>query len=134
MKILVYNMVMLVTAMFQWWYTAGWKTFFNNFSEKLQAIADQFSIGLLLKTLFAPFRQIDSDHLDNVSISERFQSFIARTISRFIGALIRTFVILAGIIVLFFTTIFGFIFMLVWPLIPTLPIICIILKIAQVVF
>lgn len=120
--------------MLKWWYTAGWKTFFNSFLERLKAVADQFSIGTLFKTLFYPFRQIDSGHLVNASISERFQAFIARTISRFIGAGIRLVVAGTGILILGLTAIAGFIANLIWPLIPAMPIVCIFLTIAQVVF
>ncbi len=125
---------MLTTAMFKWWYTDGWKTFFNSFLARLGSVTDQFSIGTLFKTLFYPFRQIDSGHLVNASISERFQAFIARTISRFIGAGIRLVVAGTGILVLALTVIFGFIANLIWPLIPLAPLACIVLTIMQVVF
>lgn len=125
---------MLTTAMFKWWYTDGWKTFFNGFLERLSAVADQFSIGTLFKTLFYPFRQIDSGQLVNASISERFQAFIARTISRFIGACIRLVVAGTGIMVLALTVIIGFIANIIWPLIPIMPVVCIVLTIMQVVF
>lgn len=120
--------------MFKWWYTDGWKTFFNGFLERLSAVADQFSIGTLFKTLFYPFRQIDSGQLVNASISERFQAFIARTISRLIGACIRLVVAGTGIMVLALTVIIGFIANIIWPLIPIAPVVCIVLTIMQVVF
>ncbi|MBR2997041.1 hypothetical protein IKF33_01210 [Candidatus Saccharibacteria bacterium] len=125
---------MLTTAMFKWWYTVGWKTFFDSFLERLGAVADQFSIGTLLATLFYPFRQIDSGHLVNASINERFQAFIARTISRFIGAAVRLVVAGAGILTLALTVIIGFIANIIWPLIPLAPIVCVVLAIMQVVF
>ena len=43
-----------------WWYSTGWKKLIERVRESLLNVYDYFSLGLLLKTLFAPWRQISA--------------------------------------------------------------------------
>ena len=52
---------MLAVSFLQWWYLRGWLAYFDGFRIKMRDMADFFSIGLLLRTLFQPFRQISAD-------------------------------------------------------------------------
>lgn len=117
---------MLALSLVQWWYTAGWKTFMKLLFQKISDHADYFSFGTLFRTFFAPFRQIDTGS-GGRSINERFSAFIGRTISRVIGAIVRFFILLTGIIVILTELIFGFLLLVIWPFIPLLPLACFVL-------
>ena len=119
---------MLIISLISWWYGAGWRRQASLSGERLASMMDYFSIDLLLKTLFSPFRQISANsHIDG-SISARFQAWLDKVISRFIGAMVRAIIILTGVLVLISTSLFGIISLLIWPVLPLLPIVGLILS------
>lgn len=89
--------------------------------DRLARIMDAFSIDLLLKTLFAPFRQISNTNVDG-PIGVRLRAWFDKLISRMIGAVVRLLTIMAGVVVLFGALIWGLLVLVIWPLIPLLPI------------
>lgn len=112
-----------------WWYGAGWKQRLMMLRERLASTADYFSIDLLLKTLFSPYRQISAGQVRG-SINVQAQAFFDRLLSRIIGAIVRSFMIIFGTVsMLLYVTIGGF-FLLFWGVVPLLPIIGVIFFIA----
>ncbi|MCQ2571102.1 MAG: hypothetical protein MJ154_02550 [Candidatus Saccharibacteria bacterium] len=98
-------------------------------------MADFFSIGLLLKTLFQPFRQISADETgEKGGLEGALIAFFDRTLSRVIGFIVRTFIIVAGIITLSLQLVFGLLLAVLWPCVPALPVIGIIVSSMGVVF
>lgn len=121
---------MLIVSLISWWYGAGWRRQASLSGERLASMMDYFSIDLLIKTLFSPFRQISaSSHVDG-SIGAKFQAWLDKLISRFIGAMIRTVIILTGIIVLLATSVYGILSLIVWPIVPFLPILGLVLSVS----
>ena len=51
---------MFLVGIFQWWYGAGWRRHMQRVGLGVLRTADFFSIGLLVRTLFDPFRQISA--------------------------------------------------------------------------
>ena len=90
-------------GLLQWWYVGGWRIFASGLRNRLRNTADLFSIGILFKTLFAPFRQISAVG-DGAS---RWQAFLDRLFSRMVGGVVRLLIIQAGIITLVFQAIVG---------------------------
>lgn len=119
-----------MVGILQWWYTGGWRIFVGGLGERLRNSADFFSIGILIKTLFAPFRQISATGVG----ASRWQVFLDKLFSRAIGAVVRIFIIIAGVIVLVFQAVLGVILAILWPVIPFLPVACIILAVIGVTF
>lgn len=115
---------MLILSLFQWWYLDGWKTFFKVIIEKISNHVDFFSFGTIFKTLFSPFRQIDTGEGGN-SIGERLSAFGGRLLSRFIGAIVRSIIAIAGLLTITVEFIFGLAIVILWPFIPLIPLICI---------
>lgn len=114
---------MLIISLISWWYGAGWRRQASLSGERLASMMDYFSIDLLLRTLFSPFRQISANsHIDG-SIGAKFQAWLDKLISRFIGAMVRTIIILTGVLVLLATSIYGIVSLIIWPLVPMLPIV-----------
>ncbi|MBI2029778.1 ATP-dependent Clp protease ATP-binding subunit [Candidatus Gottesmanbacteria bacterium] len=83
-----------------------------------------FSISILLKTIFAPFRRVTFDQGPGFSFSKYFEVVLSNLISRILGAIIRTVVIAIGIICQLVVILFGFTTLIIFiPLIGfTLPI------------
>ena len=119
---------MFIVGILSWWYGVGWKRRIELFRERLIATMDYFSIGLLAKTLFSPFRQISASGVDG-PLEVKLRAFADRIISRFIGAILRTVVILAGIVAIIFYIIFGCIMCIFWGLVPLLPLVGVVLSV-----
>jgi hypothetical protein len=111
---------MAILGMLTWWYTTGWKLRALRLREKIAATIDYFSIDLLVKTLFAPFRQISAGRVDG-PIGVKTQAFFDRLISRMIGAIMRTIMIIAGVITILIHSLIGVVSLVLWAFTPFLP-------------
>lgn len=122
-----------MVSLLNWWYTRGWGDFLRRTSERLGNLADFFSIGLLLKTLFAPFRQISAGSNKSAPLDARLRMALDRLVSRIIGAIVRTFIILAGVIVI---ALFGLLALcggIIWPILPLAPLFGLVLTLTGVI-
>ncbi len=117
----------MLIAFVSWWYGEGWLQQAKKFMLRLDGLLDTFSFSLIIRTLFSPFRQISAGRIDG-PIGMQIQAFIDKTISRLIGAMVRLGVMLAGVISIFVMSLIGIFFLLVWPIIPVLPVIGLILS------
>ena len=130
-----YTIVMLAVSFLQWWYLRGWLIYFDGFRAKMRNLADFFSIGLLLRTLFQPFRQISADETgEKGGLEGMLIAFFDRLLSRFIGFVVRIFIIVAGIIAMTVQFVCGLVIALLWPCIPLLPIAGIVVSSMGVIF
>ncbi|MBS7346317.1 MAG: hypothetical protein KIG14_01210 [Candidatus Sacchiramonaceae bacterium] len=110
-------------AFISWWYSKGWLARAEVILDSLEKSIDYFSLSLLVKTWFAPFRQIDAGRLANASIEQRFRKLVDRTFSRIIGAMLRTVVMLVGIFYITLKALFGLLVLIIWIALPILPIV-----------
>jgi hypothetical protein len=123
---------MFLVGLLQWWYGRGWISQVALFKSNLQKTSGFFSIGQLAMTLFAPFRQISVGQSGG-SVSVQLQAFFDKTLSRCIGAIVRFSTIVFGIIFLSIRFVIEGIVLLLWFIIPALPIVgCILFAIGWV--
>lgn len=120
--------------MFQWWYTRGWRLYLQHFIDQLKNAIDFFSVGLLVRHLFAPFRQISASQTSGPDLSSKFAGLIDRLFSRVIGTIVRLFLLIIGTVVIILRAIFGALVALLWPLAPFLIVACLICALIQVRF
>jgi len=113
---------MFIVGLLSWWYGAGWRQRAMLIRERLARTVDYFSIDLLLKTLFAPFRQISAGKI-NGPLAVKWRAFVDRTISRVIGSIIRIFIILIGCVSIVFYTVIGLATLVLWAIVPALPLV-----------
>lgn len=113
---------MVLVGILSWWYTDGFLSRIRIAQNRLVLSADLFSINLLIRTLFNPFRQISAD-ASGVSFPEKLRAFFDRLLSRVIGAFVRSFMIIFGSIVMFLQVLFEIIIMIFWISMPILPIV-----------
>lgn len=123
-----YNDDMFLVGMLGWWYSGGWKHRVQAAGQGIKDVAAFFSVGQLLQTLFSPFRQISAGHV-NGSIGAQLQALLDKTVSRVVGAIVRTITILAGIVVILAACVYQLIILVVWLLLPLFPIIGLILAV-----
>lgn len=119
---------MVIASLLSWWYVEGWREQLTRIKWAFIRMADRFSIGLLIKTLFAPFRQISAD--EQARGNNLATVITDKLVSRLIGCFMRTIMIIVGTITLILLAIVSAIRMLMWPLLPVLPIVGVILMVA----
>lgn len=125
---------MLILGMFQWWYTRGWRLYLQHFADQLKNAVDFFSVGLLVRHLFAPFRQISAGEVISSDLSVKFSAFLDRLFSRVVGTVVRLLLLIIGTVVILLRAIFGAVIALLWPLAPLLIVVCLICALIQVRF
>jgi hypothetical protein len=113
-------MDMVIVWAISWWYGSGWLGQFARLRSQLSASYDYFSIGLLLRTLFSPFRQISAGRVDG-PLGVKMRAFVDKLMSRFIGAFVRLGLVVAGTIWLILQAVIGMSGLLLWTIVPILP-------------
>lgn len=112
---------MIIADMLGWWYSRGWMWALHQlFVLRTRHIAEFFSITDLLKTLFAPFRQ-DVIDTSRAPLSVKLQAFGGNIISRIFGFLIRTTLIMVGLLTIILHIFVGIAAIIAWPFLPATP-------------
>ncbi len=107
---------MLVIGFLQWWYGPGWRWAGNNLVSRLNGTASGFSIPILLRTLFEPWRRIITP--SDGALSQRVRAMFDNLISRFVGFGVRILTLITGGIIMAGTLVIGGIIVILWPLLP----------------
>lgn len=119
---------MIVLDMLAWWYTTAWFEVLHKVQHRTVNMLELFSVGLLVRTLFAPFRQIDAGRVRG-PIDVQLRAWFDRTFSRFFGAMVRTAMIICGSVAAIGVFIGGVVWAAVWLLVPILPIVGLIIMV-----
>lgn len=79
-----------------------------------------FSVSTLLRTYFSYWRKYHSSYGGAFEVWKNFETFVFNSMSRIIGALLRTFFIISGIILELVIFVTGFLVFVIWLLLPFL--------------
>ncbi|KKR10441.1 MAG: clp protease ATP binding subunit [Candidatus Woesebacteria bacterium GW2011_GWA1_39_21] len=102
-----------------WHYTEGFSYYLRRWIYSLRYIEHYFSLPVLVRTLFYPWKRLESDDTGpGFSISRYFENLSFNLISRLIGAIVKVILILSGLFMIAFVFIGGGLGFLVWALIP----------------
>lgn len=118
-----YNKSMFMVGLISWWYGRGWRGQWHRMAQRLKATLDFFSVGQLLSTLFAPFRQISAGPSGDTSFGGVFRAFFDKLTSRIIGSIVRLITIIAGLVAIIFQALYEIVLVVGWVLLPLIPII-----------
>ena len=110
-------------GMLSWWYGRGWVSQWRRMGGRFVSTLEFFSVGSLLKTLFAPFRQISAVSGPGNSLGDSFRGGVDRLISRIIGSMVRSATILFGVIAIALQAAYTAVIMIMWWLVPLAPIV-----------
>lgn len=119
---------MFLANILYWWYGGGWLGRVQLLKSRLVASADFFSIDLLASTLFAPYRQISAGSVDG-PIGVKVQAFFDKLLSRIIGAIVRSFMVIFGVVAMFLQLLVGLIMLGFWLILPLFPVIGLIMMV-----
>ncbi len=102
-----------------WFYSKGVDYYLNSWAASINWVLHYFSLGLLLQTLFSPWkRMIEEDTTQGFNLQKKFEIFTFNIISRGIGAVVRLTLFWIGIVFVIFSCFggaLGFIFWLIFP-------------------
>lgn len=116
-----------IVGILSWWYGRGFHDYLVRIQNMFASIYDYFSIDLLLKTLFSPFRQISAGQVHG-PIGAQMRALADQLFSRVIGAVVRLFMVVFGTISCLVIGIVALLGVIVWVLAPFLPVIGLIIS------
>lgn len=92
---------------------SGWKNF-------IYFGLDYFSLPLLLKTFFSPWRRYYWSYEKGFKIIKHLEVFFSNSLSRILGAIVRSFLILTGIVTVVFILLAGLLVFIGWLILPVI--------------
>ncbi len=107
---------MLVIGFLQWWYGPGWRDAGNRILGRVKSTYQFFSIAMLLRTLFLPWRRIIS--YSEGSLQQRLRAAVDNLVSRGVGFSIRIMALLTAVVLMTLTFVIGGALVILWPLLP----------------
>lgn len=122
---------MLAVAFLQWWYGRGWLGAARRVQQQLGRTAQGFSLTLLLRTLFAPWKKTINIAGPNTPLQVRMQWLVGNLVARFIGLAIRSITLFVAVLLLSVIAALGLGLLLLWPVLPAAWLISLIIGIFQ---
>lgn len=113
-------LVSLYSGYFKWHYSGALKDSFVVATNLIWFVSNLFSIGLLFRTLFAPWKRVTESHDREAGIEDYFATIAVNMMSRVVGAFIRLAVIAVGLLALLFSLVLTAAFYVVWLTAPAL--------------
>jgi len=107
---------MLALEFFTWWYGQGWLRRWRGIGYHIHKTTQVFSILILLKTLFEPWRRIIS--YPGEGLNNHLRAMVDNLFSRIVGLCVRVLVIIFAGLTLVFIILIGVSLALIWPLLP----------------
>lgn len=113
----------MIIEMLRWWYGPGWADSIKKITTRSADAAKFYSISTLLKTLFAPWKRIQTT---GKSFDDKMHAMVDNMISRLVGFTVRATVLVAALFMITGYFIAGVIIAVLWPVIPLAIILCIV--------
>lgn len=114
----------MVFELLSWWYGPGWTQAIRRIYKWASDVERAFSAGLLLQTLFEPWRRIVS--VGGRSLDVKIRNAIDNLISRLVGTSVRFLVLIAAGAAILGAALFGLFVAIAWPLIPLTILYCLV--------
>ena len=117
---------------FGWWYSRGLKDFFVYLKAVMLKITDIFSVKLLLRTYFSPWKR-DITSTEGLPLNQVIQMLLFNLVSRFIGFIIKSFILLIYLMVMVVFFAFALALIFIWLFLPLISILGIIIGIGLII-
>jgi len=108
----------LLPKFFAWYYIDSISGLLSAWKNFLLFNLEFFSVPLLLKSLFSPWRRIYSPYGKTFELWKNIEAFTLNMMSRIIGAILRVFLIVIGLIFEIVVLTAGLIIILLWLALP----------------
>lgn len=107
---------MLALEFFKWWYGQGWALLVRNMRRRLVMTSNVFSVPILIRTLFAPWRRIIT--YGGAGINSQIRTAADNLVSRLVGFVVRLFVLFTAGVSLVVVMAVAAVEIAAWPLLP----------------
>lgn len=107
---------MILTSLIEWWYGKGWKSANIHAQKRIQGAYRMFSIPILLRTLFAPWRRIIT--APGAGLDAYIRAIIDNAVSRVVGFTVRSMVLFVAMVTISVSTIISILEVIIWPVVP----------------
>lgn len=114
----------MIFQMLRWWYGTGWLQATHRIVSWPLGVERHFSVSLLARTLFAPWRRIVS--AGGRSLDAKIRDALDNFVSRCVGFVVRFMVLITAMLGMLVSFLFGALAAIVWPLIPLLIVYCVV--------
>lgn len=108
----------MILEFWTWWYGVGWSEVAARVSARVAGVWQLFSVGILFRTLFYPWKRIMSPPAK--SFDAIMRGMLDNAVSRFVGLWVRLFAIMAAIFITSLTAVIGVLLIILWPALPLL--------------
>ena len=112
---------MVLSVFIQYWvwhYTRAVDDFTRVWKNILAFIPHFFSLTLLLRTIFSPWRRLGEGYKKGFNLTEFFETAVVNILMRCIGFLFRSVCIVFALMGMFFVLVFGGALFIAWLLMP----------------
>ena len=96
----------IFTQFIRWWFVSTPKAIFQGTIRVMANTFNYFSVLLLLKTLFSPWKR-DIISLEHLGLGQKVQVMVMNLVSRLIGAVVRFMTVIVGIVAVILELIIG---------------------------
>jgi len=101
-----------------WHYTRAIREFFTIWGNFIWFTYHYFSITILFKTLFSPFKKLKEYSGNVLNPGSFFEALVVNTVMRFVGLLLRSIIISAGMLAVSIVILLGLVSFVIWLVIP----------------
>lgn len=101
---------------FTWWYGHGWALLARNMHRRMVRTSNVFSVPILIRTLFAPWRRIMT--YPGAGMGAHMRAATDNLVSRMVGFVVRLLVLLTAGISLALVLLLAVLELIAWPLLP----------------
>jgi len=108
----------MIFELLRWWYVTGWLEAVHRIGSWAKGVERTFSLSLLFRTLFAPWRRIVT--IGGKGIDAQMHAALDNLVSRSIGFVIRFVVIIAALVTTMVAMTAGIVMAALWPFLPLL--------------
>ena len=108
----------IIRDYFIWHYTRAWFELWGVWRNFMWFVVHFFSLPQLVRSWFAPYKRITEGRGDKFDLEDLAAYVIIGFLSRVVGAIARTAIIIAGLCALGVTFVGGIIVFLLWALVP----------------
>lgn len=113
----------MLFSFISWWYGPGWLSAFHDILKRTVGVGRSFSVAILLRTLFAPWKRITTQ--PGAGLDAKFRALVDNMMSRLVGFTVRVIVLITAGVLTLITIVFYSAIALVWPVLPLGVLLCI---------
>ena len=103
---------------FSWWYGQGFAGLVRAVLRRMEQLAEMFSVAILVRTLFSPWRRIIT--YPGAGLEAHVRAMLDNMVSRVIGLFVRVVVLLSAAVMFTLLAVVSAVQIILWPLLPVI--------------